>query len=256
MWNDHQALNFLANILLTGVLLATIYVVGTRVLTLPFFALREIRVEGISQIQPGYTGLMHTTRDQIEQVIHNTVHGNFMTIDLKALRNAFMELPWVRSVEILRSWPPALNISLAEHIPMAHWGEVALVNTNGEIFHAVADDTPLPVFTGPDKSSQLITRQYRIFNELLQSAGQTVMEVVLTPRHAWHIRLNTGTWLKLGREQIESRLKRYIAVRTQYDENLSQYGDTAYVDLRYADGFAVRMSSDVSRTSSRSGTTW
>lgn len=241
MWNDHQSLNFLANILLTGVLLATVYAVGSRILALPFFSLKEIRVEAMNENRAGNTSLAHTTRDQIEQVVHNSANGNFIMIDLKTLQNAFMELPWVRSVKILREWPPALNILLEEHKPLAYWGEAALVNTNGEIFHAILDNVRLPAFVGPDNSSRLITRQYRTFNKLLQPAGQIATEIVLTPRHAWHIRLNTGTWLKLGREQIEQRLKRYIAVRTQYNENLDRYGSSAYVDLRYANGFAIRI---------------
>ncbi|CAD84906.1 cell division protein FtsQ/DivIB [Nitrosomonas europaea] len=214
MWNDHQSLNFLANILLTGVLLATIYVVGTRILALPFFSLREVRVEAMDKNRTGNVSLVHITRDQIEQVVRNSANGNFIMIDLKTLQNAFMELPWVRSVKILREWPPALNILLEEHKPLAYWEETALVNTNGEIFHAIMDNVRLPVFAGPDNSSRLITQQYRIFNKLLQPTGQTAIEIVLTPRHAWHVRLNTGTWLKLGREQIEQRLKRYVAVRT------------------------------------------
>ncbi|HRQ06415.1 MAG TPA: FtsQ-type POTRA domain-containing protein, partial [Nitrosomonas halophila] len=101
MWNDHQTLNFLANIMLTGVLLATLYVVGTRVLTLPFFSLREIRVEGVDHSQTVRVSLAHVTRGQIEQIMRNTADTNFMTVDLEALQAAFMELPWVRSVKIL-----------------------------------------------------------------------------------------------------------------------------------------------------------
>lgn len=240
MWNDHQSLNLLANILLTGVLLAMIYAVGIRVMALPFFALREVRVEVMDKNQTGNMNLLHITRDQIEQVMHNSANGNFIMIDLKILQKAFMELPWVRSVKILRDWPPALNIQLEEHKPFASWGEAALVNTSGEIFHAIMDRARLPVFTGPDNSSHLITRQYHIFSKLLQPTGYTITEIALTPRHAWHVRLNTGTWLKLGRKQMEQRLKRYVAVHTQYHEDLDWYGHSAYVDLRYASGFAVR----------------
>jgi cell division protein FtsQ len=257
MWNDHQTLNFLANMLITGVLLATIYAVGTRMLTLPFFSLKEIRIEGINQNQTERINLTYTTRDQIEQIIRNTANGNFMTIDLEALQTAFTELPWVRSVKILRDWPPALNILLEEHVALAYWEETALVNTNGEIFHAVTENTHLPVFAGPDvKSSHLITHQYQVFNELLRPIEQSAMKVVLTPRHAWHIQLNTGTWLKLGREQIESRLKRYVLVYEQHNGSLDQYQTPAYVDLRYADGFAIRKPSNISRALPRSGNAW
>ncbi len=241
MWNDHQSLNLLANILLTGVLLALIYTVGIKVLALPFFSLREVRIEAVDNGQVSNTNLMHVTRNQVEQVIQNSVNGNFIMIDLNILQKAFMELPWVRSVKILRDWPPALNILLEEHKPLAFWGEAALVNTNGEVFHAMMDNARLPIFIGPDKSSQLITQQYHIFNKLLRSTGYSIAEIVLTPRHAWHIRLNTGTWLRLGRKQIVQRLKRYVAIYRQYHESLDWYDNSVYVDLRYANGLAVRV---------------
>lgn len=241
MWNDHQSLNLLANILLTGVLLALIYTVGIKVLALPFFSLREVRIEAVDNGQVSHTNLMHVTRNQVEQVIQNSVNGNFIMIDLNILQKAFMELPWVRSVKILRDWPPALNILLEEHKPLAFWGEAALVNTNGEVFHAMMDNARLPIFIGPDKSSQLITQQYHIFNKLLRPTGYSIAEIVLTPRHAWHIRLNTGTWLRLGRKQIVQRLKRYVAIYRQYHESLDWYDNSVYVDLRYANGLAVRV---------------
>lgn len=241
MWNDHQSLNLLANILLTGVLLALIYTVGIKVLALPFFSLREVRIEAVDNGQVSNTNLMHVTRNQVEQVIQNSVNGNFIMIDLNILQKAFMELPWVRSVKILRDWPPALNILLEEHKPLAFWGEAALVNTNGEVFHAMMDNARLPIFIGPDKSSQLITQQYHIFNKLLRPTGYSIAEIVLTPRHAWHIRLNTGIWLRLGRKQIVQRLKRYVAVYRQYHESLDWYDNSVYVDLRYANGLAVRV---------------
>lgn len=241
MWNDHQSLNLLANILLTGVLLALIYTVGIKVLALPFFSLREVRIEAVDNGQVSNTNLMHVTRNQVEQVIQNSVNGNFIMIDLNILQKAFMELPWVRSVKILRDWPPALNILLEEHKPLAFWGEAALVNTNGEVFHAMMDNARLPIFIGPDKSSQLITQQYHIFNKLLRPTGYSIAEIVLTPRHAWHIRLNTGTWLRLGRKQIVQRLKRYVAIYRQYHESLDWYDNSVYVDLRYAYGLAVRV---------------
>lgn len=253
MWNDHQALNLLANIMLTGVLLAVIYVVGVRVLTLSFFSLREIRVVGVSDTQVERMSLKHVTRDQIEQVMRNTDRKSFMTIDLESLQAAFKELPWVRSAKILREWPPGLEVLLEEHIALAYWGETALINSHGELFRAKTEDQQLPVFVGPDAiSSQLIVNQYKVFNESLRAIGQSAAKVVLTPRHAWHVQLNTGTWLKLGREQIESRLNRYVSVYKQHSEILNQHEVLAYVDLRYSNGFAIRRPSSVSHTLPRS----
>lgn len=240
MWNDHQTLNLLANTLLTGVLLIAVYAIGVRVLALPFFSLREIRIESVDHLRVKQVTPLNVSRDQLERVIKNSINGNFMTIDLLSLQTALTELPWIRSITISRQWPPALHILLEEHVPLAYWGNAALVNTHGEIFYASFQENSMPVFIAADyDSSSLISRNYKIFRKMLQPVGQNVAEVVLTPRHSWHIRLDTGVWLKLGRKEIKSRFQRYISVMHQHKHNFDQDGPLSYVDLRYPDGLAI-----------------
>ncbi|MDT8363420.1 MAG: cell division protein FtsQ/DivIB [Nitrosomonas sp.] len=246
MWNDHQTLNLLANILLVGVISIAIYAIGVRVLALPFFSLREIRVESVDHLRINRATPLHVSREQLESILKNTSSGNFMTVDLQALQRALTELPWVRSATISREWPPVLRILIEEHVPLAYWGKTALINTHGEIFHANSPGNVLPVFAADDPDdSRLISRNYKIFRKMLQSIEQNIMAVVLTPRHAWHIRLNTGTWLKLGRKEIKSRLQRYISVMRQHNHSLDREGLPPYVDLRYPDGFAIGKPSGV-----------
>jgi cell division protein FtsQ len=106
-----------------------------------------------------------------------------------------------------------------------------------------AGDTPrknavLPLFVGPAGSAKEIAIQYQYFKRSLAATGRVPMQVQLSARHAWQVRLDSGLVIALGREHIESRLDRFIAT----------YGDAAgplqrkldYVDLRYSNGFAVR----------------
>ena len=63
--------------------------------------------------------------------------------------------------------------------------------------------------------------------------------VSVTPRHAWQIRLDSGTVLELGRDQVEARLARLASV---YDRTIAPLNRRIeYVDLRYPNGFAVRI---------------
>jgi len=243
MWNDHQTLNLLSNTLLTGVLLITIYAIGVRVLALPFFSLREVRIESVDHLRVRQAIPLNVSREQLEIVIKNAINGNFMTVDLQILQAALTEIPWVRSATISRQWPPALHIMLEEHVPLAYWGDTALVNTHGEIFDASTQENSMPVFIAANAdSSSLISQNYRIFKKMLQPIGQDLVKVVLTPRHAWHIRLNSGVWLKLGRKEIKSRLQRYISVMHQH--SFDQKDSPSYVDLRYPDGLAIGKQSD------------
>jgi cell division protein FtsQ len=63
------------------------------------------------------------------------------------------------------------------------------------------------------------------------------VQISLSPRHAWQLRLNNGMVLELGHEQSQQRLGRFVAV---YPYSLASMQHTVnYVDLRYQNGFAA-----------------
>jgi cell division protein FtsQ len=197
---------------------------------LPVFPLREVLVDG---------DLAHVTREQLETLARREVKGNFFTLDLAEVRAAFAMLPWVRRVEVRRQWPDRLEVVLEEHVPLARWGNAALVNTHGEVFAAAYDGAPVPMFIGPAQSAKEVAIQYDYFLRRLATIGQVPVEVQVSPRRAWQVRLASGLTLKLGRERIEARLDRYIAVYGRTLGRLQRKLD--YVDLRYPNGFAVRI---------------
>jgi cell division protein FtsQ len=84
-----------------------------------------------------------------------------------------------------------------------------------------------------------IALRYAYFKQSLAAIGQVPVQVQVSPRRAWQIRLDTGLVMELGREHIESRLERFIAVYDRTIFPLQRKLD--YVDLRYPNGFAVRI---------------
>jgi len=182
--------------------------------------------------------LRHVTREQIENVVRRELRGNFITVDLAATRAAFGQLPWVRSVSVRRHWPARLEVALEEHVPFARWGSAALVNAQGEVF-AAAYDGELPLFVGPEGAAREIAIQYRYFQRSLEAIGEVPVEVQVTARRAWQLRLRSGLTIALGRESIEARLARFVASHGRTIGRLGRRVD--YVDLRYANGFAVRI---------------
>lgn len=203
-----------------------------------FLPLKDIYIH---EMDSRHAELKHITRDQLEQVVRNAVHGNFLSVDLVAVRDAFIGIPWVRDAKVERVWPQALMIRMEEHQALAHWGNHAMVNIQGEVFRAVLNEN-LPVFTGPRESdSQEMARRYYQFNRILAPVQQSIAAVNLSSRHAWRIRLETGTIIKLGRDEIDKRLARYVSVFNQSIAHLNREAPLAYVDLRYPNGFAVQI---------------
>jgi cell division protein FtsQ len=229
MWHKPDTLNRISDLLITLAILLVIFGVGHIVVHLPAFALREVRVDG---------RLAHVTGKQLESIVKHELKGNFFTLELAATRSAFEKLPWVRQVQVRRQWPDRLDITLEEHVPLARWGADALVNSYGEVFQA-AYDGKLPMFEGPDGAAKEVAIQYAYFHRSLAAIGRVPLRVQVSPRRAWQIQLDDGLRLELGREQVEARLARFVAA---YERTLGQLGRRVdYVDLRYANGFAVRI---------------
>jgi len=198
------------------------------VVHLPIFPLNEVRVEG---------ELKHVTREQVKLISSRYLQGNFFTVNLVKTREAFEKLPWARTVSVRRRWPNRLEVVIEEHQALARWGNIALVNTHGELFHA-ASDADLPVFYGPGDGVKEVAEHYAEFGELILPMKMKLTEVTLTPRRSWQVTTNTGMVISLGREKMDMRLARFMQVYSKTYAGLK--GDLKYVDLRYPSGFAVR----------------
>ena len=182
--------------------------------------------------------LERTTRTELEKALPR-IAGNFFAADLAQVRASVERLPWVRQVAVRRVWPGRLEITVEEHVALARWGTEdqmsALVNTHGERFGGKTDQV-LPVFIGPAGSQAELTRRYARFNAIVAPLGTRIERVVLSPRHAWQLRLANGLHVALGRDAdlAEDRLRRFVEVYPTMKSN------NEYVDLRYPNGFAVR----------------
>ena len=229
MWDKPQLLNRGANLLYALAVLLAAYGLVWYFVHQPMFALRAIEVTGEAR---------HVTRTQVEAIAKSEIKGTFFTLNLPQLRRAFEKLPWVREVRLRRHWPDRLEVSVVEHVPLARWGSSALVNTHGEVFQA-AYDGKLPVFIGPPGSAKEIAIQYEFFRRNLAAIGAKPVTVQVTARRAWQVKLEGGPTLVLGREDVEARLARYIGAHERTVGTLARRIE--YVDLRYANGFAVRI---------------
>ena len=228
MWNRPALMNGAASALYAVAASLALVIAWKLAARQPVFELREVVVGG---------ALVHVTRGDIEDAVRRGLQGNFLTLDPAAVSGSFQKLPWVRKASVRRQWPARLEVTLEEHVPFARWGGDALVNVQGEVFRA-GYEGELPVFAGPEGAAREIAIQYRHFRKSLETIGEAPVRVEVSPRRAWKLRLASGVTLALGREQVEARLARYVAMHEQTLAPLGRRVD--YVDLRYANGFAVR----------------
>jgi cell division protein FtsQ len=228
MWDDHRLLSQIALALQVFAGLVVVYAALVLLARLPIFALDQIRVHG--QVE-------HTTRDQVE-AIAGELHGTFFTLDLERARAAFEKLPWVRRAQLQRVWPDRLEVRLEEHVAIARWLAVGLVDAHGEVFQA-ATAAALPVFVGPQGAAAEMAAHYLQFRDALAAIGRRPAALRLSGRGAWEMRLDDGRVLDLGRRDVVARLTRFVDVYPRIAAQLPER--PARIDLRYPHGFAVRV---------------
>lgn len=231
MWDNPRLLNAAAGFLV-GLSLLVFAAVGVKLaLRSPLFPLRTVDI---------VTPLKQAPREAIERAVQQHIGGNFFGARIGELRGALEQVPWVRSVQVRRVWPDRLEVAIEEHEALARWGASGLIDTYGERFEGRGGEG-LPLFIGPEGSEAEVAARFQRFSRIVQPLGTTLERVVLTPRYAWQLRLANGLNLMLGRDGdvAERRLQRFVDI---YDQTVGRVaGRHEYVDLRYANGFALRV---------------
>jgi cell division protein FtsQ len=243
MWNKPRLLNTIADLLILAGVAALLVAALAWLLRVPSLPVRQVV---FTQELP------HTRRAELEESLPAALRGNFFSLNLETVRGELEKLPWVRKVELRRVWPARLEVKVEEHRPAARWGEGRgeLVNTFGEVFAATPPEDELgalPLLYGPQGTAPEVLKRYGELVGSFQPLGQYPVQVTLSPRLAWQLKLDNGMLVEMGREQPKSpvgvRLQRFIEV---YPELVAKRAArTSVVDLRYPNGFAMRVAGDV-----------
>jgi cell division protein FtsQ len=227
-WLTPQHVLALANWLMLAALLLGLFI-GFRLLaqTTQVFELRRAVVS---------RALEHVDRAALTDAVHS-LRGSFLSMNLGEAQQRFEEVPWVRRVNLRREFPNRLRLDLEEHVPLARWGEAALLNSEGELFEADYAGA-LPLFQGPDHTEKTVAEFYAKFKNILRPLGLQPAVVHLSARGAWKLTLNNGLSLELGRDKADERLRTFAAV---YPATLAQMPEIkGTIDLRYGNGFALK----------------
>jgi cell division protein FtsQ len=176
---------------------------------------------------------------QIEAAIAPFRGAGFLSVDLDALRGALEMIPWVDRVRAERRWPNGVSVFITEHVPAARWGADGLMNTRGELFLRGAQHVPpeLPQLDGPPGTEEQVASLYLQTYPRLLEVGMRLAHVDLDPRGAWELTLSNGIQVRLGRQDVQARLERFI--RDASSVIAARSAEVGYVDLRYSNGFAI-----------------
>lgn len=184
--------------------------------------------------------LEHLDRARLQQLVADAIDGGFFAVDMAKLRTAAEQLAWVDSVSIRRVWPQTLVMDVTEQVPVARWGDKALVNGSGEVFTPEAGELPngLPRFQAADDNASLLVGFYQRAGERLAAIGVHIKALTLRGRHDWRLDLDNGMTVLLSQTDADQSLKEFIdALPIMRDP---QGRRPQRIDMRYENGFAVR----------------
>ncbi len=184
----------------------------------------------------------------VEQAVRGAVHGDGMVgVDLARIASAVEAIPWVDRASVARSWPSGLRVQVVEQKPVARWVAAAgLVNTRGEVFVRNAQHVPpeLPELVGPPGFEAEMTARYLAAQPRLEQGGLRLMRLTLDERGAWDLTLDNGIRLRFGRSRVDDgvdlfneRFERFMLAALRIVQ--ARAAEIAYVDMRYANGFAI-----------------
>ena len=244
MWDHPSLLNAVANLFYGIAAFIMLCIVVLITVNSSLFPLRTLAVENAVQ---------HVDAQIVSEAIAGRVQGNFFGVDLEVVRSALEQMPWVRRAHVRREWPDRLQVELEEQVAVARWGEKTgsdqLVNRYGELFNGRSAEE-LPRFIGPLGSELEVARHYVEFSQSISPLNAGITQIVLSERSAWQLKLamkdEPPLTLMLGRSESEGdsqsvnlRLQRFVQHYPRLKARLNR--GVQYVDLRYPNGFAVRV---------------
>jgi cell division protein FtsQ len=176
---------------------------------------------------------------QVEAAVGDLQEAGFLSVDLEAVVARIEAIDWVDAVIVRRRWPGTLFVRIVEQVPAARWGDDGLLNTRGELFVEHARHVPmeLPRLSGPEGSQTTVAERYLELRNMLAKGGFSLKALSLDARGAWKFTLGGGVEVRVGRDAVAQRLRRF----ERYAAPLitDRMAEVAYVDLRYTRGFAI-----------------
>jgi cell division protein FtsQ len=161
-----------------------------------------------------WSGLSRATADELAALSPLKPGDNLVVADLAAMQKALLRHPWLRSVEVRRTLPPALEVRVEERraTALVELGGLYLVDREAQPFKRAApgDGLDLPVVTGLSRDDYL---QRRADVEPVLAGAIALLDGYAAagladraPIGEVHVDLENGITLYVGEEGTQVRL--------------------------------------------------
>jgi len=216
-------------LLFFSMFVASLSIVLTQINMQKVLPISSVKIEG---------EFKYLDKEQLRKRAMPVVDGGFFSVDLSAVRNVFISLPWVEDVSVRRQWPDQLLVRVIEKKPVVYWGDDAVLSAKGVLFMPEKKlSENLPYLKGPEGLHKTMFQELARMQAWLLETGLRIKSMSLDERRSWTLKMVDGIELRLGREKMHQRLQRFASV---YKNNFqSEMRKIKHIDMRYTNGFAV-----------------
>jgi cell division protein FtsQ len=194
-----------------------------------FLPIKTIQLSGIFK---------YIDQQEVEKALRPFVGKGFFSLDIQNVRNSLSDKPWTESVSIRRFWPDRVMIRIVEKKPLARWDDDHLLSDKAEIFSANATEFKgLPKVYGSNVEPKQVLQQYYAFSEQFRLLDETISQINIDSRGAVNIDLTNGLKIKVGRENVDSKIERLVSIYAQ--QIRPRRKEIQQLDLRYSNGFSI-----------------
>lgn len=177
-----------------------------------------------------------------------SVHSvkGFFGLDLVAVREDILKLPWLKSVSVRRIWPRGLRVIAVEHKAEARWHDGGFLAADGTLFYPSASrySANLPILKGTVGIHTEMLWQFRELRQALRPIKRQIWKFIRTKRPVWRVELDDGLVIVFEKRNSIAAIKKFA--KTAAALFGKRLGNLSRVDLRYANGFSVRWRQNVS----------
>ena len=167
------------------------------------------------------------------------MRGGFFRVDISAVRESALAVPWVRDVSVRRVWPGELHVTVVEERPIARWAGGGLVTDRGTLLpvRKGAEEGGLPVFAGPREAIPVLRAGFHELSSVFDGIGGGIGRLERSAAGNWSLEFADGVRL-VFRDEQKRNVRRFAAV--YLSTLIGRRRSIERIDLRYPNGFAVR----------------
>lgn len=222
----------LMNVFLVAITLVSLLFLISRFELSHYFPIRTVKIYGVNNIN----------EETIRLSLMPLVNRDFFTINVDAIHDRLLDIPWISELYVRRIWPDQIIITIKEKRPVARWNNSSLLSDAGELFFPQElYRAHLPNLRGPEGKHIFLLKYLNNMNRLFAPLHVKIVDLELTPYYTWKLTLSNGVNLQIGYKESLTRLDQFVKVYPKIVGNKAT--EVKYIDLRYSNGAAVRWKS-------------